>query len=70
MTKNKSYIVSLKVSFDTPTTVSSKNDTEAKKIAKENFKKKFDIFKKTLDDISELCIDVDYVEEDECFEED
>ena len=64
----KDYIVSLTVSFDTPLTVNAKTETEAKKKGKEAFKKIFDEFKKKLDDITELNIEVEYAETDD-FEE-
>lgn len=61
----KEYIVSLKVEFETPLGVFAKNKTEAKRIAKLNFKKTFNKFSEKLNDVAELNIDVDYVECDD-----
>ena len=59
---DKEYVVSIRVGFITPLdTVSSSDKTAAAKCILE-FTDKFNEFQKTLNDIAELKIEVDYVE--------
>ena len=65
LTRKKEFIVSLRVSFETPIGVKAATESEAKRIAKSEFKKKFDKFNKELDDIASLDIEIDFVEDAE-----
>ena len=56
------YIVSLRVSFITPCGVVAKTEKQALAKAKTEFNKRFSGFKKTLDDITEVEIEEDYIE--------
>ena len=65
-TKNKEYIVSLDVSFTTPLDVIANSENTAGQKAISEFKKTFSEFKKKLNDISDLDIDIGYVEDQDC----
>ncbi len=60
----KDYIVSLNVSFTTPVDVKANSDKEAETKGIAEFKKKFEVMKKELNDSIDLEINLDYVEED------
>lgn len=62
MMGDKEYIVSLKVSFITPIGIKATSNGPAATKAKSQFTKLFNKFKKQLDDIADLEIEVDYVE--------
>lgn len=59
---DKEYIVSISVSFDTPIDVKANSENAASKKAKKQFIKLFSEFGKSLNDIANLDIDVEYVE--------
>ena len=59
---DKEYIVSVSVSFITPIDVTANSESAAAKKAIPQFTKLFGEFKKSLNDIANLDIDVDYVE--------
>ena len=60
---DKEYIVSLNVSFNTPVDVTANSESVAAKKAIPQFTKLFNEFKKKLNDIGDLEIDIDYVED-------
>ena len=59
---DKEYIVSIKVGFITPVDVRASVDEAAGKKGVSQFTKTFNEFKKKLNDIGDLEIEVDYVE--------
>ncbi len=62
--KEKEYVVSLNVSFTTPTDCKAKSEEEAEKICKNSFKSFFDKeFKNKLNDMVDFEIEIDYIEE-------
>jgi len=58
----KEYIVCLKVSFITPVDISAKTERTAGIVALSEFKKTFKKLTEKLNDVSELEIDIDYIE--------
>lgn len=59
---DKEYIVCVDVNFMTPIDVKAGSDDAAAIKAILQFKKEFNKFKKTLNDIANLEIDIDYIE--------
>ena len=61
---DKEYIVSLQISFITPIGIKAKSKGPAATKAKTQFTKLIDEFKKQLDDIADLDINVDSIDLD------
>lgn len=63
--KIREYVVSVKVSFITPLSVSASGEADAEKKGIAQFKERFKDFKKNLDDIADYEVELDYVEDAE-----
>lgn len=69
MTKEKSYIVALDISFTTPVDAMATSEKEAEIKAKAEFMKIFSEFKKKLNDITNEEINIDYIELDGVYDD-